>query len=495
MGLSRRAILKGIGAAGIAGAVGGLRARGALGQVSGQTYKVLEIFLAGGLSHRDTLWLHSAATPFCGSAQTPVPPSPEIWLGQECKWGEAQEAWAQVQWGAGSPAAEHEPVASRRPTAGSPAITVGDARCSLALDPLVNPAFGDSQLFRTRVVAMWNPAGGVHELAIPNALGGDLPQRPGLLGIGAAVMRHVQTTLPQMAHPANALVLHPGTRPDTVAIAAATGTFGPTCRPATLALPDANVADRVARLRDQKSLRDGIGAAYANRYHSRLSGLRSDVDAAYQGSYEATRRADQLSEYLANIQLTSSSDAAPARLEATVQAAKDALTRPETRHVTVLDSGAFGHLDTHAYHGSATSWQTHATVHNHELWWILRCLRTGNNPIDFDDVLVVIHTEFGRTLLREMSDHCHWGYAALLIGGPTQGGSFGSFHPAGHAVSPLQPRDLRAGMLYALGIDPAAPAGGPLVPGRPLLGFQLGYTPTLAQYKSLWCGSVFGGAL
>ncbi len=93
--------------------------------------------------------------------------------------------------------------------------------------------------------------------------------------------------------------------------------------------------------------------------------------------------------------------------------------------------------------------------------------------IDLSDTLVLLTTEFGRTLVGASTgrDHLPEGYASVLLGGPLRGRSVlgrisgrtapgepppGQAWTTGTDVGYVSPTELRAALLYAADIHPTA---------------------------------------
>jgi uncharacterized protein (DUF1501 family) len=157
------------------------------------------------------------------------------------------------------------------------------------------------------------------------------------------------------------------------------------------------------------------------------------------------------------------------RTRQAILAAADLLNHGGANHVCVLDFGAKAFYDTHDVGGPVN----HATIHNLNVYAIFAALREAlnNGTLILDDVLIHIHTDFGRAVDSVGSNHWIHGYANMLIGGPiatgipkVKGGLSvsGPTDTTGGMASrpgggpPLNPSDLRAATMLAAGINPFA---------------------------------------
>jgi hypothetical protein len=149
----------------------------------------------------------------------------------------------------------------------------------------------------------------------------------------------------------------------------------------------------------------------------------------------------------------------------TLGAAVALLTDPATpaRYATVIEGGIISYsalpYDSHADHLSFQS-----TNVSHMLAQLASHINLPgeNDPakLDLDDTMILITTEFGRTPYEQApagTNHFPYGYVNILIGGPVQPGVTGALGPDGHAVSYVNPSELRAGVLAGLGIYPFSP--------------------------------------
>jgi hypothetical protein len=141
------------------------------------------------------------------------------------------------------------------------------------------------------------------------------------------------------------------------------------------------------------------------------------------------------------------------------------LTHPTepASYVCVSDIGLFeaaggGGYDTHGGHVFDT-----ARNFDHMLAALLGVFNgpseTDPRKLSFDDTLVIINTEFGRTPEGSFDGRNHWpyGYATAFIGGPiraAQKGVYGAIGPDGRATTSVDPAECRAAALLAMGIYP-----------------------------------------
>jgi hypothetical protein len=492
MGSSRRSFLKTLGGAAALGVVGASSdARAEYALFGGTAYKVLEIFLSGGLSYRDTIWTPTSdGGPWC-------PPLSALNWADDCRWGDSDgDGWARVDWpknaiGPGaSPSAAGALLsgpgvlavvpAANLPSASPTPRQLGAANCSAALDGLVNGGGpGRASLMPyTRALAMRHaePSLMPHEAATPYALTGSRLGRPNFTGMAAAVAAQYAPAggLPPVG---TSLVFHGPVPPVYVDYTCATGYYGPQFRPPTIRFPDPSFQRRLGDSIQRNVERGALDDYYTSQVAAQLGGVRSGAFAGYQAGFSQQQQASTLRALLNTAPTFGApldSNSGPDRVGRMISTAASLLKGGTTKYIAVLDPGAVGSFDTHG----STGWVAHAGIHNFNLWWVLSQIQANFTPTDLQGIVIVIHSEFGRQLSYELSSHNPWGYGALVLGGPTVGGvlhgSVGIIDPTnGTAKDAISPLDLRAAMYLAAQVEPFdTPVGSPTFDTGDVLGLD-----------------------
>lgn len=123
------------------------------------------------------------------------------------------------------------------------------------------------------------------------------------------------------------------------------------------------------------------------------------------------------------------------------------------------------------WHGAGQPWDTHDNIETN----LRKLCRELDQPLAafiedlkqrgmFEDTLILIGGEFGRTPTVELSggksklgrDHNHYGFSVILAGGGIRGGSaYGATDEFGFRaeVNPVSVRDLHATMLHCMGFN------------------------------------------
>jgi hypothetical protein len=378
MNTSRRNFLRGatgalaLGAAGTARAAGGLIDRPVPGTTT--PYKVLEIFFAGGLSHRETLWV-----------ERPAPAgAPADWLG----WLPARGA--------------HEGTSYKLGRAGGRDIHLGP--CA---EPLVRPlAAGGRLKDRLRVIATGHeinghpPAQDLMQQGAPSSTSRDRAS-----GVGAAIARH--TSLPSYVF-YNSRLTDPAVSAQS---AAASGRHGEHNSPRLIPYDNPEIVSLLGAPRDPE--RDALGSYYGRHYESGLtfaSGQRA--------------RSVSLDRYLRSRQLALAGPEFALALSALTASSGETLWDNGTRRalltsISLLDAGlssycgvmdggvvgddsTFSQYDSHDIPLDQLAAVTTANVLN-----VLRTLREAVDAgtLDLDTTLVVLNTEFGRSFSQGVGSH------------------------------------------------------------------------------------------
>jgi hypothetical protein len=431
---------------------------------------VLELFLFGGLSQHESLYV--------------VPD-----LGAPSRRGAADGlGWHQV--------------------ADSPELTEALAACGLLRQALLAPfgAQADGRpvylgpfaaplrerpdlIARTRLCVVSHGAM-PHEVAVPLALTGRSLGHPAMAGIAAHVQRHFRERDPgaraphgyvlmpsspviaELARGASAAGAHPPTaRPLTLHVGAATELGALLARPGTGAVRaahDALVRANIERLRARLRWPGASASLRARRL--------DDLEAAALAVADADVVAANLP---AALLAPSGGESCGAETDldgtrASLRLAAHLLTgaSPPARYVAVVDGGILPAAGAGGYDTHEENCRRQSRNVTHVLAALAEVIRKPGerdpSKIDLDETLVVVNTEFGRTPQGEGNGgRGHWPHAfpVLFIGGPVGGartgagtsGVFGAIDPAFKAAAAIAPVEHRIAVLMALGIWPFEP--------------------------------------
>jgi hypothetical protein len=429
MGISRRRFLKTLAVVGAGCAVGvGLPRRAdAWGEIADSAvrgplpaggYKILEIFLYGGVSPWETFYVRSAtADPFFGM-------QPQV----------GGLDWSAACSGVPSPATQTTAFGS-------------DALGAVAWGPSTKPLWRSDIFSRARMVVLQHNLE-PHEAAIPYALTGHVLGRPNFSGLGAAVSH-------RLANPAHPLPYSYVIMPDGGATVGdnfqgmiSTGSHGGEHRPLLLMMGPTigNLATQLQR-NGMSSQADDLLRFFRGSYADKLrtNGIvtRSKGYAAYSAGLDNLLDASSLATLLGGAALTPANATGCAsflpsvpstaldRTGAAVRVAAYLLSQPEAsggaRYVGVIDGGLM--------QAGGAGYDTHSNntlVTGVNVWNVCAALADVIDPaptpapgkISLNDTLVVIKTEFGRTPSvagsGDFAGRDHWpqGYVNVLIGGP-----------------------------------------------------------------------------
>jgi hypothetical protein len=319
-----------------------------------------------------------------------------------------------------------------------------------------------------------------HEAAVPTALTGRSVGQPGA-GLGAHVQRYQIDAGAGRATPHSYVFATGGLSSDNVESAASTGMHSGAAKPLLIKVDNAQgLSESLARstVGARRGAHDALSSVYLNHYNERLKwpGTTTPLRAARVGEYgialDATKNVDAIANVLGNDVF----QARPATLCGqsrssdiplmSIEAARHLLTHPTepASYVCVSDIGLFeasggGGYDTHSQHVFDT-----ARNFDNMLKSLLGVFNgpgeTDPRKLNFDDTLVVINSEFGRTPEAQGFDgrnHWPYGYATAFIGGPIkpgQKGVYGAIGPDGRATVSVDPAECRAAALLAMGIYP-----------------------------------------
>ncbi|MGQ0836650.1 MAG: DUF1501 domain-containing protein [Gammaproteobacteria bacterium] len=448
MALSRRRFLTSATATGLAISLGYPRSAQAWGAISDPLvrgpipvdgYKILEVFLYGGVSPWETFYVRTGiADPFFG-LDTQV----------------ADLDWNASCSGVSSPANQ--------------TLAFGaDAIGPVAWGPATKPLWRTDIFGRVRMVVHRHNLE-PHEAAIPYALTGHVLGRPNFSGLGAAISHRFAST----AHPLPfAYSFLPGAGvfgTDNFQGMHATGTHGGEFRPLSFLMgPSAGSLLGQLQRNGMTSQADDLlrfyRAAYGDKLRWNSDLTRSKGFEAYNAGLDNLLSAPALNALLTPAPLTPPTGAHCASFLPTMPPSDTIVTRASILTAAYLLSQPLasggaryaGVVDGGILHPGGAGYDTHgdntrATAIN--LWSTCQALADVIDPnsppaagkISLNDTLVVVKTEFGRTPTTGTGtgagrDHWPQGYVCALIGGPvTARGIAGSIGAAGadrgHAVA------------------------------------------------------------
>lgn len=470
MSISRRRFVHSVAAAGLTLGLPGLRrarahAWGAMGEsVRGARvpvggYKVLEVFLYGGLSPWETVYVR------------PQGPDPFFGLRHEVaalEWNTCAELGASTE-------TRHFGT---------------DAEGEVAWGPATSPLWRADIFSRVRLVVMRHNLE-PHEAAIPLALTGHALGRVNFSGLGSAISHRFAGASGGLPCSYCLLPARAGALTDNFHGIYATGTHGGQHRPLTLKIGASGLGrfteqlDRERASPETDALLHWYRAAYADRLRWKSEITRARGFEAYNAALNNAFNAPALKALLKGAPLASLAVSTCQHLpslprEATTRSAIFAAAhllsqkRGGARYVGVVDAGVIpsngSGYDTHEHN-------TRNTAVN--LWATCRALADVIDPnadastppasgkISLFDTMVVLKTEFGRTPQPSPAtgpqgrDHWPHGYACALIGGPVAtrgiagsiaaGGSYRGQARQGHHFNPSE---LQAALMLAADVFP-----------------------------------------
>lgn len=439
--------------------------------VERQAKRVLEIFLYGGLSPWETLYLVRGY----GRPTDPMFANQQYYAFDFDGAGGTRSALAACGFPAGTE------------------IGQGFARDALGVDVELGP-FARRLWMRPDVTARMRllvqrhkleP----HEAAVPQALTGRPVGQPAAAGLGSHVQRYFLDRDPgDRAAPWSYVFATGGVAGDNVSAAAATGVHPGGARPLLVKIDNADsFADMLARdtVRSAGPVEpyDALMRTYIDAYGDRLRWKR-------EGDAVRSRRFADLTIAAGTV---AKSDAIAGVLEPqlftarpgmacgdsrsrdipgmSLEAARHLLTHPvqPARYVCVSDIGLYeasggGGYDTHDANAADT-----ARNFDNLLRSLLAIINgpgeSDPTKLSLDDTLIILNTEFGRTpWVQERSDfgrnHHPYGYVTAMIGATITGaekGVFGAIGPDGRAEAAATPSENRIAALLSLGIWPFSP--------------------------------------
>lgn len=328
-----------------------------------------------------------------------------------------------------------------------------------------------------------------HEAAVPQALTGRPVGQPAAAGLGAHVQRYYLDRDPgDRAAPWSYVFATGGVAGDNVSAAAATGVHPGGARPLLIKIDN---ADSFADMLGRETVRsagpvepyDALMRTYIDAYSDRLRWKRegdavrsrrfADLTIAAGTVAKSDAIADVLEPQLFTARPgTSCGDTRNRDIPGmSLEAARHLLTHPTqpARYVCVSDIGLYeasggGGYDTHDYNAPDT-----ARNFDNLLRSLLAIINapgeTDPTKLSLDDTLVILNTEFGRTpWAQDRSDfgrnHHPYGYVTAMFGATitsAEKGVYGAIGPDGRAETAATPSENRIAALLAMGIWPFSP--------------------------------------
>ncbi|HKE13468.1 MAG TPA: DUF1501 domain-containing protein [Kofleriaceae bacterium] len=326
-----------------------------------------------------------------------------------------------------------------------------------------------------------------HEAAVPQALTGKPLGQPAAAGLGAHIQRFSLESVGARPAPYSYVFATGGLPGDNVSAAAATGLHPGSARPLSINITSADgfyelLGRAAVGPLDARDRYDQLMQVYTDQYRRRLR---------WKGAGEPVRSA-RFTDLSLAVEAVDGADAIAGVMDASLfvarggqacgennpvdvpgmslEAARHLLLHPEqpARYCCVSDIGLYeasggGGYDTH----TTASRDTARNLDN-----LLRGLSAIINApgeadpakLDLDRTLIILNTEFGRTPIRQDGgtgrNHHPYGYVTALLGGPIregQAGISGAIGPDGVATDFMLPAENRVAALLALGIWPFSP--------------------------------------
>ena len=435
MKTTRRGFLKGLAATGtIAGLTVPRAAQATLtsAEINCEDYKILEIFLQTGVSHRDSLWIED----------------PNV-----CTWEQAPTTAS---------------IDASLVGVGNTLVATAVGGQDIYMGPCIDPINGTDLLDRMRVVTLQHTLT-PHGPATAYGLTGINLGRPAFAGLGA----RVEAMHGNGVDPVSYVIDANNNIAAYVGYALATGQLGIINQPFLIPFGNMSFVSNLNRssFANTETLFDYYRDLYDERLtHSGPGRVRSAHFDIYSSSVTKMQNSSSVQTLLSSFTFGGAdSSYEDNRMTRAVPLAVHLLNNG-ARHICLLARRGYQTFDTH----TTATYAEHATFVNGNLWGLFKALNDELANIDLDNTLIVIHTEFGRGGPESDGDgtyHWPYGYPALLIGGPvdtasptiagdiTYGTSVQGNATVGFtgATQSWNPADLMAGLTLAAGIDPFQP--------------------------------------
>ncbi len=324
-----------------------------------------------------------------------------------------------------------------------------------------------------------------HEAAVPLALTGKPVGQPSAAGLGAHIQRYfVENGPADRKAPYSYVFSTGGILGDNVSSGTSTGFHSGVARPLHIKVDNAERLTALLRRPElgeagNRDAYDRLLASYIDQYQDRLrfggagEPLRSARFTELSQSAVAVTNSQAVADIMAPELFDPRGDTTCEDENGfdvpgiSLEAARYLLTHPTqpARYVMVADTGLIeasgsGGYDTHTdnSHDQARNFQ-------HMLKNLLAIVNQPGendpNKIDLDKTLIILNTEFGRTPWEQEGgsgrNHHPYGYVTAFIGGPitaSQRGIYGAIGPNGTAQTFVTPGVNRAAALLAMGIWP-----------------------------------------
>jgi hypothetical protein len=440
-------------------------AQAALLPVGQRAESVLEIFLYGGLSAWETLYLVQSY----GTAADAEFPNTQY----HALSGSSQSALGRCGFPGGEPLGRF----FARDAAG----------VDVELGPMAYRLRNLDHLTARMRLVVQKHALEPHEAAVPQALTGKPVGQPSAAGLGAHVQRfNVERAAASRAAPFSYLFATGGVAGDNVSAATNTGLHPGVARPLQVTITNAERFSQLLARTEVGARRgeyDRLMNSYVEQYQRRLrwrgdgepvrSAHVADLAQAAQSVADADAIASVMDPSLFEPRAgTACEDSNGFDVPGmSLEAARHLLTHPDqpARYVCVSDIGLYeasggGGYDTH----TDNAYDTARNFDN-----VIRGLdRIVNRPgevdatkLDLDRTLIIFNTEFGRTPWNQDGgngrNHHPYGYVTAFIGGPVRPGDagiYGAIGRDGRATSDhATPAENRIAALLSLGIWPFSP--------------------------------------
>jgi hypothetical protein len=437
-----------------------------------QAKRVLEVFLYGGLSQWETLYLVRNY----GRPTDPMFANQQYYTFDFTGTGGTRSAYTACGFPAGTE------------------IGTAFARDALGVDVELGPFSRrlwarPDVIDRMRLVVQRHKLE-PHEAAVPQALTGRPVGQPAAAGLGSHVQRyHLDRDPGDRAAPWSYVFATGGVAGDNVSAAAATGVHPGGARPLLIKIDN---ADSFASMLGRTEVRSGGDVApydalmrtYIDAYGKRLqwkdttTPVRSRRFADLTIAAGTVAKSDAIASVLEPRLLTTRSGTACGQTRSrdipgmSLEAARHLLTHPTqpAKYVCVSDTGLYeasggGGYDTH----DDNAFDTARNFDN-----VLRSLLAIiNGPgesdpmkLSLDDTLIILNTEFGRTPMAQSQsnfgrNHHPYGYVTAMIGGTitsAEKGIYGAIGPNARAdMTAATPSENRIAALLSMGIWPFSP--------------------------------------
>lgn len=325
-----------------------------------------------------------------------------------------------------------------------------------------------------------------HEAAVPQALTGRPVGQPAAAGLGAHVQRFFtepERAVPERQAPYSYVFATGGISGDNVSAAASAGVHPGVARPLMVKVDN---AERLVELLGRPAVganrasHDELLDVYIEQYQRRLRWQGGDpVRSARTTDLAQAHRTVKNVDAIRGVMDESLFDARAGEACGTsrgfdipgvsLNAARHLLTHPTepARYVCVSDTGlreaaGGGGYDTHEGNSADTAMNFDNMLRN--LLSIINAPGEDDpTKLSLDDTLIILNTEFGRTSFRQGNtgrNHHPYGYVTAFLGGPitaAEAGIHGNIRNSSVAGTHALPAENRIAALLALGIWPFSP--------------------------------------